>query len=183
MIFGSQLKLWSAPQQCSQFLSFQNYLLLYLLYWFTILILIHSSWISVACVCSCEWGKLWLLVTLLKILMNCFCGMVDRRNASSLIFSRDHCQKFSPSRISDTLQTGFEPAQNLNSGFVEWSCAVVITHYTTAPMLSGYPFCFNTGFILAFSLVKSSLLVLMEYALLKKEEITLFLQLVWCWEL
>ena len=57
----------------------------------------------------------------------CFCGMVDRRKAFSLISSRDHCQRFSPSRISDTSRTGFEPAQNLNSGFVEWSCAVVIT--------------------------------------------------------
>ena len=115
---------------------FQNYLLLYLLYWFTILILIHFSWISVACVCSCEWGKLWLLVTLLKILVNCFCGMVDRRMAFSLISSRDHCQKFSPSRISDTPRTGFELAQNLNSGFVEWSCAVVTT---TTPRRQCFP--------------------------------------------
>ena len=136
MFFGSKLKLWYAPQQCSQFRSFQNYLLLYLLYWFTILILIHSSWISVACVCSCEWGKLWLLVTLLKILMNCFCGMVDQRKAFSLISSRDHCQKFSPSRISDTPRTGFELAQNLNSGFVEWSCAVVTT---TTPRRQCFP--------------------------------------------
>ena len=57
-------------------------------------------------------------------LMNCFCGMVDRRKAFSLISSRDHCQRSSPSRISDT---GFELAQNLSSGLVEWSCAVVIT--------------------------------------------------------
>ena len=30
-------------------------------------------------------------------------------------------------RISDTPRAGFEPAQNLGSGLVEWSCAVVIT--------------------------------------------------------
>ena len=59
-------------------------------------------------------------------MMNCFCGMVDRRKASSLISSRDHCQRSSPSRISDTPRAGFEPVQNLSSGFVEWSCAVVI---------------------------------------------------------
>ena len=41
--------------------------------------------------------------------------------------SRDHCQRSSPSRISDTLQTGFKPAQNLSSGLVEWSYALVIT--------------------------------------------------------
>ena len=31
------------------------------------------------------------------------------------------------SRISDMPRAGFEPAQNLSSGLVEWSCAVVIT--------------------------------------------------------
>ena len=45
----------------------------------------------------------------------------------SLMSSLDHCQRFSPSRISDTLRVGFEPAQNLCSGFDKWSCAVVIT--------------------------------------------------------
>ena len=53
--------------------------------------------------------------------------MVDRRKAFNLISSRDHCQRSSPLRISDTLRTGFEPAQRLSSGFVESSCAVVIT--------------------------------------------------------
>ena len=61
------------------------------------------------------------------MMMNCFCGMVDRRKAFSLISSRDNCQRSSPSRISDTPRAGFEPAQNLSSGLVEWSCAVVIT--------------------------------------------------------
>ena len=41
-------------------------------------------------------------------LMNCFCGMVDRRKAFSLISSRDHCQRSSPSWISDTPRAGFE---------------------------------------------------------------------------
>ena len=44
-----------------------------------------------------------------------------------LISSRDHCQRFSPSQISDTPRAGFEPAQNLSSDFVEGSCAVAIT--------------------------------------------------------
>ena len=60
-------------------------------------------------------------------LMNCFCGMVDRRKTFSLISSRDHCQRSSPSWISDTSRAGFEPAQSLSSGLVEWSCTVVIT--------------------------------------------------------
>ena len=59
-------------------------------------------------------------------LMNCFCGMVDRRKVFSLISSRDHCKRSSPSRISGTPRAGFEPAQNLSSALVEWSWAVVI---------------------------------------------------------
>ena len=56
--------------------------------------------------------------------------VVDRRKAFSLISSQDHCQRSSSLRISDTLQAGFKPAQNLSSGLVEWSCAVVITTTT-----------------------------------------------------
>ena len=63
----------------------------------------------------------------MMMMMNCFCGIVDRRKVFSLISSRDHCQRFSPSWISDTTRAGFAPAQNLSSGFYEWSCAVVIT--------------------------------------------------------
>ena len=59
--------------------------------------------------------------------MNCFCGMTDRRKAFSLISSRGQCQRSSPLRISDALRAGFELAQNLSSGFVEWSCAAGIT--------------------------------------------------------
>ena len=61
------------------------------------------------------------------MMTHCFCGMVDRRKAFSLISSRDHCQKSPPSRISETPRAGFEPAQSLSSGLVEWSCAVMIT--------------------------------------------------------
>ena len=42
----------------------------------------------------------------------------------SIISSRNHCQRFSSSYISDTPQPGFEPAHRLNSGFVEWIWAV-----------------------------------------------------------
>ena len=57
---------------------------------------------------------------LMMMMMNCFCGMVDQRKAFSLISSQDHCQRSSPSRISDMPQAGFESAQNQSSGFVEW---------------------------------------------------------------
>ena len=69
---------------------------------------------------------------MMMMIMNCFCGMVDRRKAFSLISSRDHCQRSSPSRIFDTPRAGFEPVQNLSSALVEWSCTVVIT---TTPWL------------------------------------------------
>ena len=52
---------------------------------------------------------------------------IGQRKAFSLISSRDHCQRSSSSRISNTPRAGFELAQNLSSDFVEWSCAVVIT--------------------------------------------------------
>ena len=61
------------------------------------------------------------------MMINWFCDMVDRWKVFSLISSRDHCHRSSPSRISDKPRAGFEPAQNLSSGLVEWSCAVVIT--------------------------------------------------------
>ena len=60
-------------------------------------------------------------------LMNCLCGMVQRRKAFSRVSSRYHCQRSPPSQIFDTPQAGFESAQNLSSGLVEWSCVVVIT--------------------------------------------------------
>ena len=53
------------------------------------------------------------------MMMNCFRGMVDRGKAFSLISSRDHCQRTSPSRISDTSRAGFEPAQKLSSSLIE----------------------------------------------------------------
>ena len=70
---------------------------------------------------------LMMMMMMMMMMMNCFCGMVDRRKAISLISSRDHCQRSSPSSISYKPRAGFETAQNLSSGFVEWSCAVVIT--------------------------------------------------------
>ena len=52
------------------------------------------------------------------MMMNCFCGMVDRRKTFILISSWDCCRRSSPSRTSDTTPAEFEPAQNLSSGTV-----------------------------------------------------------------
>ena len=61
------------------------------------------------------------------MMMNSFCGTVDPWKTFSLISSWDHCQRSSPSWISDKQRAGFEPVLNLSSGFVEWSFAVVTT--------------------------------------------------------
>ena len=76
------------------------------------------------------WLKMVMMIMIMMMMMNGFCGMVDWRKAINLIASRDYCQRSSPSRISDTPRAGFEPARNLNSGLVQWSCAIAIT---TAP--------------------------------------------------
>ena len=54
--------------------------------------------------------KAWMNSDIIVMMMNCFCGMVDRRKAFGLISSLDHCQRSSSSRISETPQAGFEPA-------------------------------------------------------------------------
>ena len=90
-----------------------------------------------------------MIMIIMMMMINCFCGMVDQRKAFSLISSPDHCQRSSPSRISNPPQAGFELAQNLSSGLVEWSCAVAITatprrhtssiyHHTRLIMLSPF---------------------------------------------
>ena len=59
------------------------------------------------------------------IMMNYFCGMVDWRKtlalfpAKTVVSGSHNCKSFEMSR------TGFEPAQDLGSHFVKWSCTVV----------------------------------------------------------
>ena len=48
-----------------------------------------------------------MMMMMMKMVMNCFCGMVDRRKVFSLISSRYHCRRFSPSRMSNTPRAGF----------------------------------------------------------------------------
>ena len=67
-----------------------------------------------------------MMMMMIVMMINCFCGMVGRRKAFSLISSRDHRQRFSTSRISDTLRAEFEPVQNLSSGIIGRCCAAVI---------------------------------------------------------
>ena len=66
------------------------------------------------------------------MMMNCFCGMVDRQKAFSLISSWDHCQRSSPLQISDAVSrvwTYAEPEFRLS-----WmKLCICDNHYTTAP--------------------------------------------------
>ena len=52
------------------------------------------------------WKISFSTTLMIMMMMNCFCGVVDRRKAFSLISSRGHCQRSSPSWISDTPQAG-----------------------------------------------------------------------------
>ena len=72
----------------------------------------------------------WNCSMTMKMIMNCFCGMVDQRTSLSLISSRNHFQRSSPLQISDTPRVRFEPVKNLSSDFVECSCGVVKTTIT-----------------------------------------------------
>ena len=59
-----------------------------------------------------------MMMVMMMMMMNCFCGLIS---------NWDHCQRSSKLWISDTPRVGFEPAQNLNSGLVEWNYAVELT--------------------------------------------------------
>ena len=60
-------------------------------------------------------------------MLNCFCSMIDKQKVFSLTSSWNRCQRYSLLLISNMLGTGLELVQNLSSGLVEQSCAVVIT--------------------------------------------------------
>ena len=68
-------------------------------------VLITFIWASIISWAVKSWGtNVGSVMKMMIMMMNCFCGMVDRREAFSLIYSRDHCQRSSPSRISNTLR-------------------------------------------------------------------------------
>ena len=75
------------------------------------------------------------IIPVMMMMMICFCGMVDRRKAFGLISSRDHCQRSSPSQISDTPRAGFEPAQNLSSELCWMKVCSNDNHYTTVTII------------------------------------------------
>ena len=91
-----------------------------------------------------------MMMSMMMMMVNCFSGMVDRRKAFNLISSRDHCQRSSPLRISDTPRTGFEPAQNLSSGLCLWmKMCSSDNHYKTA-----LPNLFLTSYLMCIWILK-----------------------------
>ena len=73
-----------------------------------------------------------MMMIMILMMMNYFCGILDEKKVISLIFSLDHCQRSSPLQISGMLRAGFDTVQNLTLGCVERSWALVITtlHHT-----------------------------------------------------
>ena len=59
-----------------------------------------------------------MMMMMMMMIMNCFWGMVDQRKAVSLTPA---------GTTGTTLLAGFEPAQNVSLGFVEWIFPVAIT--------------------------------------------------------
>ena len=58
------------------------------------------------------------MMMIMMIMMNCLCGMVERRKAFSFIFVQDNCQRSSPSQISDTMRAGHAPQfSNMKLGY------------------------------------------------------------------
>ena len=64
-----------------------------------------------------RWWWWWIAIAQWVTKTSCWC----------LFSKQDHIQRFSPSQTSDNPRAGFEPAQNLTSGFVVWRWVVVIT--------------------------------------------------------
>ena len=70
------------------------------------------------------------------VMMNCFCGMVDRRKAFSLISYLDHCQRSSPSWISEKPRAGACAEPEYRLWWVKSSSSD--NHYTNASCLQLY---------------------------------------------
>ena len=69
----------------------------------------------------------FMMTMMITMMMNCFCGIVDRRKAIRLISSRDHI-------VRDYTITDLRHTMNRNwtctepeFSFLEWSCTVVLT--------------------------------------------------------
>ena len=68
------------------------------------------------------------------MMMNCFCGMVNWHKRHLALFPARIIVRDPHHSESDMPWAVFEPEQNLSSGLVEWSSAIVIT---TTSLMTG----------------------------------------------
>ena len=87
-------------------------------FFFSVFIVVLDKRVNILCSIA-SISRATMIMMMMMMMMTCFCGMVDQRKAFRLVSSRDHCQRPSPSRISDTPRAGFEPAENLSSNLVK----------------------------------------------------------------
>ena len=71
-------------------------------------------------------NKIFYILPSSKVRWNCSAKWSMDKRHLNVISSWDHCQRFSPSQISDMQWPGFEPILSLSSDFV---CAEVINTY------------------------------------------------------
>ena len=87
------------------------------------------------------WSKSWIIELLwVWLWWIVFLACLTKGRCFALFPAGTNCQGSSPLQISDTLQAEFEPAENLSSGLVDWSCAVVMT---ATPRCNGDPTLFQ----------------------------------------
>ena len=75
-----------------------------------------------------------MMMMMMIMMMNCFCGMVDRQKELCLIFSRDHFQRSSGWRISDTPRRGVWACAEPDFKLCWMNMCNCGNHYTTAPL-------------------------------------------------
>ena len=63
------------------------------------------------------------------MMMNCFYGMADRRKAFSRISSQEHCQRFSPSQISETPRAESQTFLNEVAQQMPWMSSYTLDTY------------------------------------------------------
>ena len=94
---------------------------------------LHAFRRAISIIIRCFYWRLWLCFCMLDCIARTlsswwwwwwivFVVWLTGERRLHLISSLDHCQRFSPSRISDTPRAGFEPVQNLSSDLVEKTC-------------------------------------------------------------
>ena len=97
-----------------------------LIFWYESFVETHIRWnFGILCSDTTIKRSIWRLFW--WIIMNCFCGLTNRRKVLHLISSQDHHQRFSQWSVSSTPWAAFKPVQNVRSDFAEWSYAVDVT--------------------------------------------------------